>query len=117
LSEFSRQIAAVAVGWQIYALTHSAFDLGLAGLIQFLPSALLMLPAGHAADRYARNRVVQICSTLEALAAAYLAWGSYSGHATVGAIYTALAMLGIGSAFDSPASAACSTRFHPLHRT
>src|SRR5271156_170884 len=83
LSEFSYQIAAVAVGWQIYSLTHSAFDLGLAGLVQFLPSALLMFPAGHAADRYARNRVVQVCSTLEALAAAYLAWGSYSGHATV----------------------------------
>lgn len=106
LSEFSYQIAAVAVGWQIYALTHSAFDLGLAGLIQFLPSALLMFPAGHAADLYARNRVVQVCATLEALAAAYLAWGSYSGHASVGAIYTALAALGIASAFDSPASAA-----------
>ncbi len=51
LSEFSYQIAAVAVGWQIYALTHSAFDLGLAGLVQFLPSALLMFPAGHAAVR------------------------------------------------------------------
>jgi MFS family permease len=106
LSEFSYQIAAVAVGWQIYALTHSAFDLGLAGLIQFLPSALLMFPAGHAADRYPRNRIVQVCATLEALAAAYLAWGSHSGHASVGAIYTALAALGIAGAFDSPASAA-----------
>jgi MFS family permease len=106
LSEFSYQIAAVAVGWQIYALTHSALDLGLAGLIQFLPSALFMFPAGHAADRYARSRVVQVCSSLEALAAAFLAWGSYSGHANVGAIYAALAALGIASAFDSPASAA-----------
>lgn len=106
LAEFSYQIAAVAVGWQIYTLTHSALDLGLAGLVQFLPSALLMFPAGHAADRYARNRVVQVCSTLEALAAAYLAWASYSGHAGVGAIYTALAALGVANAFDSPASAA-----------
>jgi MFS family permease len=70
LSEFAYQIAAVAVGWQIYALTHSALDLGLAGLVQFAPSALLMFPAGHAADRYARNRVVLVCSMLEALAAA-----------------------------------------------
>ena len=58
LSEFSYQIAAVAVGWQIYALTHSALDLGLAGLVQFAPSALLMFPAGHAADRYARRLAV-----------------------------------------------------------
>jgi MFS family permease len=106
LSEFSYQIAAVAVGWQIYALTHSALDLGIAGLVQFLPSALLMFPAGHAADRYARNRVVLVCSALEALAAAYLAWSSYTGHVTVFAIYAALAVFGVASAFDSPASAA-----------
>lgn len=106
LSEFSYQIAVVAVGWQIYALSHSALALGLAGLVQFAPSALLMLPAGHAADRYARNRVVLACSTLEALAAAYLAWGSYTGHVTVRTIYAALAVFGVASAFDSPASAA-----------
>ena len=106
LSEFSYQIAAVAVGWQIYALTHSALDLGLAGLVQFAPSALLMLPAGHAADRYARNRVVLVCSMLEALAAAYLAWSTYSGHVTVGSVYAALALFGVAGAFDSPASAA-----------
>jgi MFS family permease len=106
LAEFSYQIAAVAVGWQIYALTHSALDLGIAGLVQFLPNALLMLPAGHAADRYARNRVIVVCSTLEALAAAYLAWSTYTGHVTVGAIYASLGVFGIASAFDSPASAA-----------
>jgi MFS family permease len=106
LSEFTYQIAAVAVGWQIYALTHSAFDLGLAGLVQFLPSALLMFPAGHVADRYPRNRVVLACSTLEAVTGAYLAWSTYSGHVSVGAIYAALALFGIANAFDSPASAA-----------
>jgi MFS family permease len=106
LSEFSYQIAAVAMGWQIYALTHSALDLGLAGLVQFAPSFLLLFPAGHAADRFARNRVVLVCSALEALAAAYLAWSSYTGQVTVFAIYAALAVFGVASAFDSPASAA-----------
>ena len=106
LSEFAYQIAAVAVGWQIYALTHSALNLGLAGLAQFLPGAILMLPAGHVADRYARHRVVLVCSMLEALAAGYLALSSYTGHATVGGIYAALIVFGIASAFDSPASAA-----------
>ena len=106
LSELSYQIAAVAVGWQVYALTHSALNLGLVGLVQFLPSALLMLPAGHIADRYARNRIVLVCSSTEALAAAYLAWSSYTGQITVSAIYVALAVFGVASAFDSPASAA-----------
>ena len=49
-SEFSYQIATVAVGWQIYELTGSAFDLGMVGLVQFIPSALLVFAAGHAAD-------------------------------------------------------------------
>ncbi len=104
-AEFSYQIAGVAVGWQIYSLTHSALNLGLAGLVQFLPSIVFMLPAGHAADRYARNRIVQLCSTLEAMAAAYLAWGSYNGHLSVASVYLALGAFGIASAFDSPASA------------
>jgi MFS family permease len=58
LSEFSYQVATVAVGWQIYALTGSAFYLGLAGLVQFIPSALLVFAAGHAADRYDRRRII-----------------------------------------------------------
>jgi hypothetical protein len=40
-SEFSYQITAVAVGWQVYALTGSAFNLGLVGLVQFIPTALI----------------------------------------------------------------------------
>lgn len=58
-SRFSSQIAAVAVGWQIYEMTGSAFDLGMVGLIQFVPTAVLVFAAGHAADRYDRQRVLQ----------------------------------------------------------
>ena len=39
LSRFSSQIAGVAIGWQVYDLTGSAFDLGMVGLVQFLPTA------------------------------------------------------------------------------
>lgn len=61
LSRFSSQIGAVAIGWQIYDLSGSAFDLGLAGLVQFLPTALLVFVTGQAADRFERRRVVQVC--------------------------------------------------------
>ena len=73
LSRFSSQIAAVAVGWQIYDLTGSAFQLGMVGLVQFLPMLLLVFAGGHAADRYDRRRVVQLCQIAQGLAAAYLA--------------------------------------------
>ena len=51
LSRFSSQIGAVAIGWQIYDLTGSAFDLGMVGLVQFLPTAFLVFVAGHAAEK------------------------------------------------------------------
>src|SRR3981081_856265 len=78
-SEFSWQIATVAVGWQIYELTGSAFYLGMVWLVQCIPSALLVFVAGHAADRYNRKRVVQICQLVQGLVAIYLAWGSFKG--------------------------------------
>jgi MFS family permease len=105
-SEFAYQIGTVAVGWQVYALTGSAFDLGLVGLVQFIPSALLVFAAGHVADRYDRKRVVQICQFVQALAAGFLAWGTFGGWLTLAYIFSALVVFGIATAFESPAAAA-----------
>ena len=105
-SRFSSQIAAVAIGWQVYDLTGSAFDLGMVGLVQFLPTLLLVFVAGHAADRYERKRVVQLCQLAEALTALFLAWGAYTGSLTVPQIFIATAVLGTAGAFESPTIAA-----------
>jgi MFS family permease len=106
LSRFSSQIGAVAIGWQVYDLTGSAFDLGMVGLVQFLPTALLVFAAGHAADRYERKRVVQACQLAEALTALFLAWGAFAGWLSVAQIFAATAVLGTAGAFESPATAA-----------
>jgi MFS family permease len=105
-SNFSRQIVAVAVGWQVYALTGSAFALGMVGLVQFLPTAVLTFLAGHTADRYDRKRVVQVCQWIEALTAGLLAWGSIEGWLTVNHIYIASVVFGTTAAFERPAAAA-----------
>jgi MFS family permease len=105
-SRFSSQIAAVAIGWQVYDLTGSAFDLGMVGLVQFLPTAILMFAAGHAADRYERKRVVQLCQLGQALTALYLALGATAGWLTVPEIFLATLVLGTAAAFESPATAA-----------
>src|SRR5712691_4749406 len=99
LSRFASQIGAVAIGWQVYDLTGSAFDLGMIGLVQFLPTALLLFVAGHAADRYERRRVVQLCEIVEGLTALFLAWGAYAGWLTVTQIFVATFVLGIVGAF------------------
>ncbi|HVX78657.1 MAG TPA: MFS transporter [Bradyrhizobium sp.] len=106
LSRFSSQIGAVAIGWQIYDLTGSAFDLGMVGLVQFLPTALLVFVAGHAADRYERKLVLQLCQLVEALTAVFLAWGAYAGWLSVTDIFLATVVLGTAGAFESPATAA-----------
>jgi MFS family permease len=57
----SLEMQALAVGWQVFSLTHRPLDLGLAGLAQFLPGVLLFLISGQAADRFPRRRIVMIC--------------------------------------------------------
>ena len=56
-SGISSQMLLVALAWNIYDLTHSAWDLGLVGLFQFLPALVMTLPAGHAVDRWNRLRI------------------------------------------------------------
>ena len=105
-SRFASLIGQVAIGWQVYDLTGSAFALGMVGLVGFLPTALLVFAAGHVADRYQRKRIVQACQLAEAVTVFFVAWGAYSGWLTVVDIFIATLMLGTASAFESPATAA-----------
>jgi MFS family permease len=105
-SEFAAQIFAVAVGWHIYALTGSAFSLGLAGLLEFLPTALFIFIAGHVADRFDRRRVAQACQLLSGVTLALLSWGTFAGWLTLPQIFAAILALGVAGAFESPAVAA-----------
>jgi MFS family permease len=105
-SELAAQIFAVAVGWHIYALTGSAFSLGLAGLLEFLPTAVFIFIAGHVADRFERRRVAQVCQLLSGVTLALLAWGTFAGWLTLPQIFAAILALGVAGAFESPAVAA-----------
>jgi len=106
LSRFSSLIGTVAIGWQVYDLTGSAFALGIVGLVGFLPAALLVFAAGQAADRYERKRIVQACQLAEALTILFVAWGAYSGWLTVVHLFIATLVLGTTVAFENPATAA-----------
>src|SRR5262245_34548137 len=71
------QMLLVALGWQVYALTDSAWDLGLVGLLQFLPALVLAIPAGHIADRVDRRRVMAAALVIQLVVTAVLAWASH----------------------------------------
>src|SRR5690349_3178918 len=73
------QMLAVAVGWQVYSIRRSAFDLGLIGLAEFLPLVLLALPAGQLADRAPRKTVLAVSLVLEMLVAVALVGVSLAG--------------------------------------
>ncbi len=101
-ANFAFQMVGVAMGWQMYALTGSALDLGLVGLVQFLPATVLILVAGQLADRYDRRRIAQLSQLVESLAAAALAYGAFTGTTSKELILIAAFFLGAGRAGESP---------------
>ena len=106
LATMASEMQAVAVGWQIYGLTHRALDLGLVGLAQFLPGILLFLVAGQTADRFPRQRILQSCYVAFAFVSALLLALTLHGLTTVWPVYAALVVNGVVRAFNGPASQA-----------
>ncbi len=107
------QMQGVAVGWQVYALTHQPLSLGLVGLAQFLPVFGLTLVTGHVADRFDRRAVLVACwLLLAACSAALLGLALATPH--VWAIYGVLAVIGTARAFSSPAGSALMPNLIPL---
>jgi MFS family permease len=106
LAVVSSEMISVAVGWQIYALTHRPLDLGLVGLAQFAPGVLLFLVAGHTADRVARQAILKVCYIGYAFCAVGLLGFSLHGSASVWPIYAVLLFNGVVRAFQGPAGQA-----------
>jgi len=102
-SGFGFQMLSVAVGWQIYAITGRALDLGLIGLVQFFPSVMLALPAGHVADQFERRRIVMLGQIVDMIAIAVLAAISLMHLAHEGMILTLVFVIGVAKAFEFPA--------------
>jgi MFS family permease len=94
------QMLIVAVGWQLYALTNDPFDLGLIGLIQFIPAMLLFLVVGQVTDRYDRRLVLIGCQAIEAVAAATLLIALLTGAMTREVILGVSFILGVARAFE-----------------
>ena len=90
----------VAIGWTIYELTNSALNLGLVGLIQFVPNVILTLLVGHAADRYDRRYIVIAAQVFYALAALTVLVVLVSPVKSVNLLFFAVLVLGCARASD-----------------
>ena len=108
----ANQMLMVAVSWQMYDITNSAWDLGLVGLFQFVPALLMALPAGHVADRLHRGRIFAACMLAQAIIALLLmAAGSSVSRELILGISV---VLGVTRAFQMPAQQALGPSLVPV---
>jgi MFS family permease len=111
----------VVIGWQVYDLARqtmgvkqAAFQLGIVGLLQFLPLFALTLVAGWTADRMDRARIAQACNALQLFCAAILGWTSFAGTESLDTLFAVAVLLGIARAFASPALGALASNLVPV---
>lgn len=102
LATLAAQMQTVAVGWQVYEVTRDPFDLGLVGLSQFLPFIVLILPAGQAADRYDRRRILCLCYAAEVICGLFLLYVTQQGMTVVWPVFAAMVLFGCARAFSMP---------------
>ena len=96
------QLQVVAVGWQMYELTNSPFDLGLIGLVQFVPAISLFVLTGHVADHHDRRWVACLAQLTEALAVGVLALANATGRLTPALLLAMAFLVGTGRSFEQP---------------
>jgi len=107
------QMLMVAVGWQMYDLTGSAWDLGLVGLLQFLPALALVLVTGDVVDRHHRARLAAACVGVQAAVALVLALAPWAGGPQRELLLALAVVLGTAKAFQMPAQQALAPLLVP----
>jgi MFS family permease len=100
----STMMIGVAVGWQVYEITHSAFALGMVGLAQFVPAFVFALPGGLVADRVDRRKIILTVFAVELAAALLLLGIAMENFHSAYPIFGVLILVGAGRSFLSPAS-------------
>jgi len=107
------QMVMVAVGWQMYDLTHSAWALGLVGLFQFVPALALALVSGHVADHYDRRHIVSMAMTLQLVAALVLLLATHERWISRDLILGVSLLLGVARSFQMTAQQALTPLLVP----
>lgn len=106
LGVIGNTMMSVALGWQMYDLTASAWDLGLVGLVQFLPALVLTVPAGLLVDTADRRHVFTASLVLQFVAGEILCLGSMAGWIGRDVLLLVCLLIGIARALQLPAQQA-----------
>lgn len=112
----------IIIGYQLYDLARSQYgmpipqaslQLGVLGLVQFVPLFVLTPIAGVVADRYDRRRVAALAVGIDLFVAAALAVSTLSGSVSLLLIYVLAALHGSARVFVGPALSAVTPNVVP----
>ena len=92
-----------AVAWQVYAISNSALQLGLIGLVRFVPALGMSLIGGAVADSYNRRNIILISQLVPLTVAVVMFAAIASGRVTLALLYAVVLVTGLASAFEQPA--------------
>jgi len=90
------------IAWQVYALSGSALDLGLVGLVRFVPALSLSLVSGVVVDTYDRRRILLIAQAVPVVTSLVMLAAIATGQATLLLVYGLVFIAGVTSAFEGP---------------
>ena len=111
----ANQMLMVALAWHMYEMTGSAWDLGLVGLFQFVPSLIMTLPAGHIVDRLNKVQIYSVCMLVQAIVACLLVWGTHTDAVSREWVFFVSAVLGVVRSFQMPTQQALTPHLVPSH--
>jgi len=105
---------AVAIGWQVYAIHRNPLDLGLVGLVEFVPLPVLALPAGQLADRMSRRLIAAGSLAVDVGISGLLVAVTLAGAHTLWPFLAVAALAGLASAVGNPATRALTPEIVPV---
>ena len=120
LTTIAQMAMVIVIGWQVYDIARetmpireAAFQLGLIGLVQFVPLFVLTPVSGWAADRLDRRHIARAVIVLEMLCALILFWAAWTGAVSLPILFSVAALLGVARAFAGPALGALAPNLVP----
>ena len=105
-SSMGVQMLTLVIAWRVYQITNSALDLGLIGLIQFVPAVVFTLLVGHIADSYDRRLIVRGAQSVNATAALIVMTALLTHMESRNLLFAAAFLVGSARSFEAPTSAA-----------
>ncbi len=103
ISNIGSQMQFVALNWQVYILTHSAFALGFIGFLRFLPILIFSLLGGSFADAHNRKNILYVTQVISIILSLILTITTFNHTITIHIMYIVTILFAITLSFDLPA--------------